>query len=165
MKIKKIQNWLLGVVLATYVLPYPGLMPGNKLYRVKEIVDCIGQYWSFGSFARHAYELRMSDRKLVEAKVLFEYYQYPLAVRALSISNDHFQKATHFLMRAGQEGKSIVAKATNLQAASKKHQEVLEALQSVLPEEFVWQPEKADSEEIQINELLEQAIEVRKINL
>lgn len=147
-----------------YVLPYPGLMPGNRLYRIKQVFDQLYRFWVFGSFARHRYELSLADKKLVEAKVLFEYQQYPLALQALSDSNRHFQKAIYYLERADQEGKDISQKMVNLKAAAEKHREVLENLREVLPEQFLWQPEKREATELLIKKSLDEAIEIRHFN-
>ena len=148
---------------SSYVLPYPGLMPGNKLYRLKQITDYIGQYWTFGNFSRHKYELNLADKKLVEAKILFEYQQYPLAIKALESSNQHFQKAVYYLERAEKEGKDISQKMINLKAAAEKHKEVLETLKKELPEEFLWQPEKKEATELNLESALEEAIKIREI--
>lgn len=151
------------LVFSAYVLPYPGLMPGNKLYRVKQVLDKIVQVWSFGTFSRHKYELNMADKKLVEAKVLFEYQQYPLAIKALQDSNDHFQQAGKFLEQANRESKDIVQKEVVYKSAAKKHQELLKILASSLPEKFVWQPEKKPASELNLKSALEEAIKIREI--
>lgn len=165
MWLKKAKTFALAVLLVapSYVLPYPGLMPGNRLYRLKAIADRVGQFWAFGSFSRHKYELNLADKKLVEAKVLFEYQQYPLASKALRESNDHFQKAVGFLDQAEKEGKNISQKKQNLKAAAEKHKEVLGKLKKELPEEFLWQPEKKPAEKLKIHQSLEEAIKIREI--
>lgn len=145
MNFKKTKNLIVVLVFSTYVLPYPGLMPGNKLYRVKQVLDKIVQVWSFGSFSRHKYELNLADKKLVEAKILFEYQQYPLAIKTLEDSNIHFQQAGKFLEQAKKEGKDIVQKKIVYKSAAKKHEEILKTLENFLPEKFIWQPEKKTS--------------------
>ncbi len=150
-------------LLAAYMLPYPGLMPGNKLYRFKKIWDKVFSYWSFGSFAQHKYNLALADKKLVEAKILFEYQQYPLALRALSDSNKHWQESGNFLEQAGKEGKDISRKQENFQSASGKHQEILLNLKKSLPEEFLWQPEKVAAQNLEIKKILDEAVELRNL--
>jgi len=163
MRFKKISNLLVTFSLLIYVLPYPGLMPGNRFYRLEQIADRVGQFWAFGSFSRHKYELNLADKKLVEAKILFEYQQYPLALQALESSNQHFQKAKAYLERASKEGKDISQKMINLKAAAEKHKEVLETLKKDLPEEFLWQPEKKPAEKLRIHQFLEEAIKIRTL--
>jgi len=162
---RKFKNFFLAVILisSSYVLPYPGLMPGNKLYPIKQVFDKVMEYWVFGSFARYKYELALADKKLVEAKTLFEYQQYLLAMKALSDSNVHFQKASKFLEQAEREGKNITQKEDIYKLAGKKHQEVLKNLEQILPETFIWQPEKKPAEELNLKSALEEAIRLREI--
>ena len=71
---------LLFLILATsfsfaesdYVLPYPSSMPGSKFYQIRLIWDEVKKYWYFGSFGQFEYNLKQSDKYLVEAKTLFE---------------------------------------------------------------------------------------------
>lgn len=162
---KKFSHFLLlaAVIAPAYVLPYPGQMPGNKVYSLKQIVDNVAQYWAFGSFARHKYELALADKKLVEAKILFEYQQYPLALAALQSSNSHFQKAIDFLNRAGRERKNISQKSANLRLAAAKHREALEKLKIDLPEKFAWQVSKGQAKELDLKSALEEALKAREI--
>jgi hypothetical protein len=148
---------------ADYVLPYPGLMPGHRLYTFKQVFDQLRYFWAFGNFSRHKYELELADKKLVEAKVLFEYQQYFLATKALKASSDHFQKSAVFLEKAATERKDISAKMAILKAAAEKHQEVLRKLQTFLPEEFLWQPEKKVGVELNLKSNLEEAIKKREL--
>jgi hypothetical protein len=148
---------------ANYVLPYPGIMPGHKLYSFEQVIDRLYRFWAFGSFARHQYELRQADKKLVEAKILFEYRQYLLATRALKSSNQHFQEALVYLNQAKKEGKDISQKLYILQSVGVKHQEVLEKLQPELPKDFLWQPENQESTQLDLKKLIEEAIASREI--
>ena len=163
MNLKKTKNLLLALVFSAYVLPYPGFMPGNKIYRLKQIADYVGQYWAFGSLTRYKYELSLADKKLVEAKTLFEYSQYPLALKALLDSDWHFQQASNYLTQAKKEGKDITQKETLFKSAAQKHIEVLKQLEQNLPESFLWQPEKKDSLVLEIRNALEAAIKIREL--
>lgn len=147
---------------STYILPYPSFMPGHRLYRAEQILDILRRFWAFGNFSRHQYELGMADKKLVEAKTLFEYGQYFLATRALVDSNQHWQKATDCLKEAKDEGKNISQKLANFQAAADKHQEVLNELLAKLPEEVIWQEERKEAQKLKIKEWLEEAVRDRK---
>lgn len=146
-----------------YVLPYPGLMPGHRLYKIKQVFDQLSRFWAFGSFSRHKYELKLADKKLVEAKVLFEYQQYLLASQALSDSDRHFRKAIYYLEKAENEGKDISQKMANLEAAAEKHKEVLGNLKGTLPEQFLWQPEKRKATELNLESAITEAIKIREI--
>lgn len=146
---------------SSYVLPYPGIMPGNKLYKVSEFVDFAKNFYSIGDFAQFKYNLSQSDKYLVEAKTLFEYNQYPLAARALQKSNDYFKKVPEVLHLAQKRGKNIQEKKTIYETAKEKHIEVLTKLKSELPESFVWQDEKKAPVTIQIGNLIDQSLQER----
>ncbi len=146
-----------------YVLPYPGIMPGHKLYRLEQAIDYLNQYWSFGNFSHHQYELKLADKKLIEAKTLFEYKQYLLAVKALSESNKHFLEASLYLRKAGDEGKDITVKMANLTAAAEKHVQILQELGEKQPEEFLWQPEEGTATHLFLRAAIMEAIKGREI--
>ncbi len=61
------KHFLLAFVFAasSYVLPYPGLMPGHRLYPIKQVFDRVYQVFVFGNFAKHKYELGLADKKLI----------------------------------------------------------------------------------------------------
>jgi len=134
------------VVRADYVLPYPSFMPGNKIYKISRIVDRVKEYWYFGNLAQAKYHLSLSDKYLVEAKTLFEYKQYLLALDALTRSDDHFsqQKNTE---------------------AAKAHIFVLESLLGQLPDTFQWTPEKETATQLPIAQKLQDSIKIRESSL
>ena len=134
-------------VHAEYVLPYPSYMPGNKLYNLTRMIDKIENYWYFGPIAQTKYHLKLSDKYLVEAKTLFEYEQYLLAVDALSRSDSQF---------------SALSASKIVREAAQKHREVLEALLSAVPSEFIWAPEKTAPTTLDIKGLLLRALTLRK---
>ena len=136
---------LASSVRAEYVLPYPSFMPGNKLYRVTRIVDKLKNYWYFGTIAQAKYHLGLSDKYLVEAKTLFEYKQYLLAVDALGRSDDEFRKVS------------------KNPAAAQKHIEVLTQLLSLVPDTFTWTPEKSEATRLPLKDLLEASIRLRQL--
>lgn len=161
----KVKNSFVKVVFlaAVYALPYPGLMPGHRLYPAKQVFDRVYRHFVFGSFASHKYELGLADKKLVEAKVLFEYQQYLLAIKALEESDLHFKKAIDYLLSAEIEDKNSQVKTANLQAASDKHREILTTLVGQTPAEYLWQPEKSKAQPLAIHQYLQKAIIIRQI--
>jgi len=133
-----------------YVLPYPSYLPGHKLYQIHQVWEKVQEYWYFGNLGKFKYSLKMADKYLVEAKTLFEYNQYLLAVQALEKSNSHWQKI------------DVSQKKEIFQAAASKHQEVLNKLARKLPEKILWQPEKKAAEKLEINQLLEKSKNIRE---
>lgn len=137
-------------VRADYVLPYPSFMPGNKLYRISRLVDEVKKYWYWGRIGQIKYHMMLSDKYLVEAKTLFEYKQYLLAVDALARSNFHF--------------KAIKAGSFDLiREQSLAHRQVLEELRMELPDQFDWTPERKNTTVLPIGKLLEEATVIRSL--
>lgn len=147
---------------SSYVLPYPGFMPGNKLYKLTEALDMLKKYYSFGDFAKYKYYQSLADKKLVEAKILFEYSQYPLALKALDKSDEYFQKIPEVLKEAKKHDKNITEKEALFRQESLKHIEALTLLESQVPVEFTWRDEKKTPVHLQIKNLIEKALKIRK---
>lgn len=129
-------------VLAVYVLPYPSYMPGNKMYRITRLIDRLKAPLYFGNLSSYRYHLSLSDKYLVEAKTLFEYKQYLLAVDALRRSDKEFSYTLEFLVRAKNQGKDIGIFQSQYIEACDEHKRILTSLISTLPESFEWSPEK-----------------------
>lgn len=146
---------------SSYVLPYPSSMPGSKFYIFSKLSEKSSYYWYFGNLGQFEYNLKEADKYLIEAKTLFEYNQYLLAVSALHKSDMYFALVPTYLNRAKSEKKDISDKENLLQSAAEKHIEVLKTLENVLPERFFWQPEKAHPQDLQIRQDLQKAIKIR----
>ncbi len=158
-----ISQLLHASVYADYVLPYPGYMPGHKVYRITRMLDDFRQYWFWGAIASTKYRLALSDKYLVEAKILFEYKQYLLAVDALRRSNEQFQRLPQLLGQVTREGKEAGKLTEQAIAAAAAHKQVLEKLQRELPAEFTWKPEKREAVTLDLASLLMEALELRKL--
>jgi len=147
---------------SSYVLPYPSSMPGSSFYRLHLLEELILKYWYYGDFGQFTYSLKESDKYLVEAKTLFEYKQYLLGYKALEKSNKYFLNTMPNLLSAREHGKDIKDKIVILSEASKKHQEELVILEKELPQNFVWSPEKAASQNLPISKLILESIKLRE---
>ena len=147
---------------ASHVLPYPSFMPGNKIYRVTRFLDTLKKYWNFGSIASYKYQISLSDKYLVEAKTLFEYQQYLLAVDALTRSNREFLNASPYLLRGVREGKDMRAFEEDYREAAEVHIRILTELGSSLPSSIRWSPEKTSPTDIPIRELLTKSVSIRE---
>lgn len=147
---------------SSYVLPYPSFMPGSKLYKISKVFEQIEKYWYFGNFSQFKYNLKMSDKYLIEAKTLFEYNQYLLAVNSLNNSNNYFKNTPIFFEKARLEGKDVKEKNELLKNAALKHIEILTEVKKKIPESFTWQPEKAESTFLDLEKLIEESISIRK---
>ena len=150
---------------SSYVLPYPSTMPGGISYKVHLVWEKIMQYWYFGDFGSYEYNLKQSDKYLVEAKTLFEYNQYLLGFAALQKSNTYWVKILPFLENAKKSGKNITDKREELRQAAAKHIEVLQKMQNDTPAEFTWTPEKNPSSVLNIHALINTTISLRQKDL
>lgn len=153
--------FLTTVVKAEYVLPYPSVMPGNKMYGVLKIIDTIKGYWSWGNVAQTTYHLSQSDKNLVEAKTLFEYKQYLLAVEALKKSDAEFREVPTYIQHAFGEGKDISHYVERYVMAARKHEEVLQHTILIVPADFHWTPEKDDATFLALHDILQQSKAIR----
>lgn len=147
-----------------YVLPYPSDMPGSKLYTLGQIVEYISKYWYFGDFAQFEYNLNLSDKYLVEAKILFEYKQYLLALDALNKSNSYFTRLEDNLTQASRNGKEISKKKEILQNASQKHRETLTQIKLIIPETSLWVTEQSSPKELFLHNSINNALNIRNNN-
>ena len=145
-----------------YVLPYPSSMPGSFLYKLRVITEPLFKLWYFGDLARFKYDLKQSDKYLVEAKTLFEYKQYLLAVDSLKKSDNYFEAAKKDL-KIAEKRKNIQEQELILKEASLKHIEIIEWLRQNTPETFFWRPEKTVPTNLNIWRNLDASIKIREI--
>lgn len=147
---------------STYVLPYPSTMPGSFFYKLNLIQEELLKYWYFGDFSQFHYNLKQSDKYLVEAKTLFEYKQYFLAHKALLKSDLYFKNLKPILIKAREHGKETSEKKALLSSASEKHIEILTELRIEVPQVFEWKPEKGNPIELRLRENLTKSIRIRE---
>ncbi len=149
-------------VRAEYILPYPGPMPGNKLRILMKILDAFQYYWHWGNIAKVHYYTELSDKYLVEAKTLFEYKQYILAVNALKRSNQYWVEIQRYIDAAKSEGKDVTELYKRHREQAVTHATVIEQLIDYLPKSFVWQDEKKDPILLSLRSILEEAKHIRQ---
>lgn len=167
-------NYVIGILLlffsihssvfanSTHILPYPSFMPGSTQYKILEAHKYIMQYWHFGSFSKYIYHLKETDRKIVEAKTLFEYNQYPLAIAALEKSDTHFKKVFESMEKARKEKKDISQKKVQFAIITQKHREVLENLKKNVPSHYTWIAEQNQSINLDIFAKINSSINLRR---
>ncbi|KKQ96295.1 MAG: hypothetical protein A3C27_02455 [Candidatus Levybacteria bacterium RIFCSPHIGHO2_02_FULL_39_36] len=148
--------------VSSYVLPYPSVMPGNIFYKLNLIQDELLRFWYFGDFGKFHYNLKQSDKYLVEAKTLFEYKQYLLAHKALLKSDLYFKNLKPILTKAKEHGKDTSEKNVLLAFASEKHIEILTKLRIEVPQVFEWKPEGKKPKNLKLMESLGESIMIRE---
>lgn len=151
-----------SLVFSEYVLPYPSVMPGNKIYRVARMFDQVKRYWSFGSIAQTKYIMSMADKYLVEAKTLFEYKQYLLAYDALNRSDNEIIKLPSLVGAGVAEKKNMSRIVSSIKEEMLAHEKLLIKLQKELPSEFTWTPEREVSTVLTIYDRLMESIKLRQ---
>lgn len=144
-----------------YVLPYPSTMPGGINYKLHIVWEKLMQFWYFGDFGQFSYNLKESDKYLVEAKTLFEYNQFLLGYSSLQKSNDYFIKTMPHLENAKLHGKDIKEDRQLLHDAALKHEEVLNKMIIDTPATIDWNPEKAKPTMLPIKKLLQTSLQIR----
>lgn len=147
---------------SNYVLPYPSVMPGNIFYKARIVIDEVKKLWYFGNFGKFSYNLKQSDKYLVEAKTLFEYKQYLLGFNALQKSNKYFEKVPLYLRYAHEEKKNVLEKQLLLKEAALKHIEVLQFIKTITPSIIIWKPEKSASTNLKLHEIVNKSVQIRK---
>lgn len=126
------------------------------------LFDEAKKFWYWGDLASYRYSLGQSDKALVEAKTLFEYGQYLLAMEALARSNALLPRAPDALKKAKQEGKEIGIYEREFGEAINEHKKVIVTLLEELPEEFTWHPERENPKQLYIHEELTTALHLRR---
>lgn len=147
---------------SNYVLPYPSAMPGSVSYKFHKILEFVSRYWYFGNFGQFTYNLKESDKYLVEAKTLFEYKQYLLGTKSLKESDSYFINTAPFLTKAKAEHKDISQEELVLREDSLKQIEVLMKLEQDIPESFTWSPEKSKPTDLPLKKSIDESIRIRK---
>jgi hypothetical protein len=146
---------------SSYVLPYPSAMPGNISYKIHLVEETLLKYWYFGDFGQFNYNLKESDKYLVEAKTLFEYNQYLLGFSALEKSDSYFINTLPNLIKAQNRGESILVDRQLLREAAQKHIEVLTKLEQEIPASFTWSPEKSLPTRLNLKASIDNSIMIR----
>lgn len=144
-----------------YTFPYPGIMPGNKLYKLVLYKEKFDQIFYFGDLAQYKLNQKLSDKYLIEAKTLFEYRQYSLAVNSLSKSNEYFKKAKVSLNKANKKLKSTREKEENLKNAVYAHNSLLEKIISWVPKQYDWVDESGNILTLYLHKDISNAMSIR----
>ena len=146
---------------SSYVLPYPSTMPGGLYYKLHLVFEEIQKYWYFGDFSQFDYNLKESDKYLVEAKTLFEYKQYLLGASALKKSDKYFVNIKGTLEQALKNGKNVQEREKILLEAALKHVETLVKIKEDTPENFEWRPEKGIPTSIPLGTIISKSKQLR----
>lgn len=127
---------------ADYVLPYPGLLPDNPLYKAKILRDKFVSFLISDPLKKAEFYLLTADKRLNGALYLFEKDKSKtrLVQSTISKAENYFEKAILKTKEAKRQGADTKDISRRLSASLLKHKETvknLEEQQSSLKEEFV----------------------------
>jgi hypothetical protein len=147
---------------ADYNLPVKPILPGHPLYRISRNLDRVRSWFLWGDIAKATYRLTLADKYLAEAKTLFELKQFPFAVDALERSNLEFERIPGFLENDVRDGRDIGAMRDKVKASSRAHVTILDALEPMVPEVYVWTEDDGEPIQLEIREQILLSVGIRK---
>ncbi len=153
-----------SIAASDYVLPYPPAMPGSTTYILRRIQEKALAFWYFGEFGQFAYNRMLSDKYLVQAKILFEYHQYLLGIKALKESNIYFLQTNEVLAHTPLKKNGRPGEVLLLKRQAEKHIEILKAIERFLPKKYKWEDERKHPIDLNFTNEIQEAIEIRRVN-
>lgn len=141
-----------------YQLPYPGILPGNTLYSLKEIRDKISGFLIKNPLKKAEFNLLKSDVRISAAISLSEQKKdISIIETTLARAVDYYNEALTKTREAKEQGMDIRDFVKKLSLANQKHVEILENIEK-----------KVEKKDINKIELLKKRIktldqELRKI--
>ncbi len=116
-------------------LPYPGLLPDSPIYFLKSARDKVIGYFIFGEDKKALYALTLADKRLSEAKALFDKGEDGLASVTAEQAGVENENAQEHLVKAEVEEKNVTAIIEKLAANSARQQAVLARILEKAPEQ------------------------------
>lgn len=118
-----------------YTLPYPGILPDNPLFFIKNIRD---SFWGFLTRDYHKKAelmLLFSDKRVAMASELSEKGKWELAADSLEQSESDFKKAISAVAQAKKQGNGPPGDfVQTLKLSNAKHRQVIETLLKETPQ-------------------------------
>lgn len=118
-----------------YNLPYPGILPGHPLYKLKMVRDRILSLFISDPVKKAEYNLHMADKRLNAALFLLDKGKTKLAESTISKAEKYLEKSSNGMEQAYNAGRDITSLVSKLSLATLKHQEVLTEVLEKVPEE------------------------------
>lgn len=120
----------------TYILPYPGILPGNILYPLKMLRDRVWGLMITQPVKKIEFNLLMADKRLNAAYFLAQYHKDELAETTISKGEKYFQQAVAGVSLArfttsGEKNNLL----ERLEKAGLKHQEMIGSVIEIVESE------------------------------
>lgn len=111
---------------AQYDLPYPGMLPNNPLYVLKQVRDWILDKLIIDPVKKTEFYILQGDKRLAMGLMLAESGNGVLSEQTISKGEKYMNNATATLLTLKSQGKDVPAYITDrLSQALAKHSEVL----------------------------------------
>jgi len=119
-------------IVKDYNLPYPGLLPDNRLYFLKMTRDKIIGMLISDPLKKVDYDILAADKRLSSGIFLLtsDEKKYSLATSTISKGENYFVDAVSKLKQAKQQGIGVSETRGRLSDSLKKHQEILKRLET-----------------------------------
>lgn len=121
-------------VSVDYVLPYPGILPDNALYKIKMVRDRIGSLLIRDDLRQAEYLLKMGDKRISASKYLSDYGNCSLASQTASKAEIYLLRSVEEAGKAKNIGVNVSAFLGTLSKATLKHVELLEQMMVKAPD-------------------------------
>lgn len=118
-----------------YELPYPGMLPDNPLYVLKDTRDKIIDFTTRDNLKKAEFYLLLSDKHINAAALLVKKGKNALAVETLYKGEEYSTKIPKLIAKAKKQGESPTAQfIEKLKLSNNKHREVIEQLLKTIPQ-------------------------------
>lgn len=135
-----------------YQLPYPGLLPDNPLYFIKQIRDSFMLFMAQDQLKKDEVYLQISDKNLSAAVELAKKGRHKLSVEKVEEAEDGFDG---IIDRQKKEKKKNTDFIEKLKKANLKHRETIENLMKDMPQGQVELMQKLREKNMEIGKNLE----------
>ncbi|MCL5970697.1 MAG: DUF5667 domain-containing protein [Patescibacteria group bacterium] len=119
-----------------YSLPYPGILPDNRLYFTKVIRDKLISLLISNPLKKAEFDLLVADKRLASGFYLTEKGNFKLAETTISKGENYFGEAIDKTREAKKQGMDISHVTQQLFDASEKHKEVIKGLEAKSPKDL-----------------------------
>lgn len=135
-----------------YQLPYPGLLPDNPLYFIKQIRDSFMLFMAHDEAQKLEVYLQISDKNLSAGVELAKKGRHKLSVAMVEEAENRFDSIVEKLKKEKTPHPEFVA---TLKKANLKHRETIENLMKDMPQGQVERMQTIREKNMQIGKKLE----------
>lgn len=113
----------------------PGTLPGESMYFMTSMSESIGTFFTFGDVNQAERSLKLSERRLVEARALVADGKSEEALKAVDRYQVQLARAVTKAKRAQANGDDADEVLSGVSEAAPRHQEVLAEVHQKVPEQ------------------------------